>query len=229
MYNPYGGNYTGNVGGNVLTQQRSIGDILNNILSISQSVESKNYEQFMITIFLHLITESISDTHRYDRNIFRQMTYLPNTNDGMTIVVCIEINDQLQTIKHSILRADEALSYNIKSEILDDNHINRMPMITTNRIKLKMDLTIDDFMARLNHFVDEVWEFGAVLYQQLGGNIEAINIELGKFEFSFGGIVVKPLYVNTGEMIFQYSFSRFFCQSLKGDAMYAYVERYKDI
>ena len=115
------------------------------------------------------------------------------------------------------------------ADILDDNHINRMPMITTNRIKLKMDLTIDDFMARLNHFVDEVWEFGAVLYQQLGGNIEAINIELGKFEFSFGGIVVKPLYMNTGEMIFQYSFSRFFCQSLKGDAMYAYVERYKDI
>ncbi len=224
-----GGNYTGGFSTGPVMQQRTPQQILDSIVSIQNSEDSKKQEHFIIELFQHFITESINDSHRYDRNVYKLMSYLPNTQDELSIVVCIEINDTIKTIKHSILRLEDAIKYNIKFELLDDSLINRLPMITTTRTKLKADFTIDDFMFRLNQFVDEIWEFGVAMLAACGNNINAVNSELSKYSFEFGGIVVTPLYTNVGDILFQYSFNRLFCQTLKGDAMFAYVERNKDI
>ena len=222
------GNY-GNFGatgfyGASMAQQESPQNILNDIMSIQNSVMSDGYQKFMRRLFEEFITNSISDKHRFNKNIYKKLSYLPGTQDELSIVICIEINEQLRTVKHNVLRLEDAIRHQMVYEELDDSVVSKFPFVATQKTTLKIDISINEFMYNLNQLVERVGDY-AIAYSNACGNYDLTNDELSKYEFNFGGIVVRPLFISDGSILYQYAFSRYLCQALKGDAMFAYVER----
>ena len=205
-----------------MVRYRSVDDLFRSIDSIQNSEKSIKYESFMTDVFRSLITTSISDTHRFDKNIYIRMGY-ESRDDRLCIVICIEINEKLGTIKHSIIKEEEVIRMGVDFIELDDQ-FDDVPMTSASKTRNKLNASIDEYMFELNMLTNEIADLIDELLYTENDNIDIVNDILSRNVFQFGGIVVKPLIINNS-VEYQYSFNRFMCQNLKGDAMFATARR----